>query len=1196
MIYDSPDAIYGHPAPQYLQVPSQHYQHMGVVQALAMQQPHEQIRYGEHIPQPQRVTQVTAGSFGAQGYGAAPAPPQVYHMGPQALSSGQQSYASSMHGFAQQAPTRMQANAHPQAMGSGGMMYPQPVVPPPPPAVTPSQVVIASSAVTGRMNYSEFPEFKCTPGLMAYMQFYRKWVTAYHSNKHFLEGNPGLQHQVLMSTLKTTQAQQFLATHTERLISLCSYPEIGPLLRSSTGKQSARSMGLQFAELERLKTQGCVVEPPRVQAPEQSPSKAPSSLPAHLVAAIHSTYKEDHSPGEKYPFIWAFLAIVEEEMCKPTPAEIKVWENNMFMGRSNIFDEVSSTETPQAFLDRIINTYAEFTRFAALQFNRSTRMDCLEVFLSGIPEDLSEEGNQVLQKINVDRTPLAEQLLAVAAGVTNLYSYQTWRSARKIVNGTTLETRRTNAPFPSQTSPRPDAPTGQRLPYGRYRKQAQNAALSLLASAGYDVQQLTEIPPPEAISAAGQASVPYPATIHPPRGGPPRDNRDKGRQGRPDRQPERQPNKGVDRQSEHPPGNRDARASGQPPPPQGKLCHYCKALGKRHDDHFTSQCRFKDLAVQLLQEADKSGRLPAKPSNQVVAPPPGPPPSKLAESPPRPSSHVSSAVLSTRSGRQGKEVRIPIPVIEESDSETEDEDRSGYAPRRVAFVSSACSLLLQTWQDKGPKPSANQGVEVDGSLDLFPALACSGVLTRSSAIGALSAQGKFPVASMAAPFGQGSLPCAQGDTPLFPFGQGSPCAQGNNTLAPVGQGLMMPLAQGALPMLQPSTPPPDALKGAAFTGHTMFTPQSLATLEPFQPLLAELVELKHVTEGNAQNSVVEAKLTSLGIEIARTVAGLCNKNVPSVSAGAVAETYTRDTRKIYPQSFSPVEKRGPEAAQNPSVQQKEKGLPATLSSEPPQASPEPSKPELIISDPSAASIDSRRASASQVDKSQVQSPLIKTRPKSFEIDESKLGPSLREWEFDYLHDQSKDVGNISQNKQLITLSSDAIPSSLPQVSVRELIDRYLLDLSGNLSYFAPKSQVGLLHGGDKHSDPKTMLDWGSNVYLVDDKFCRENGIPIFPTSIRLATSNAASTRLVGITPVITVSYGTAPDVFCTEHAFLVVPHVKNGPFRILIGNRDAMIHGGVHDMGAHTLSYRTKWSTMGLKSPMVSFPLISRRP
>ena len=127
-----------------------------------------------------------------------------------------------------------------------------------------------------------------------------------------------------MSTLKTTQAQQFLATHTERLISLCSYPEIGPLLRSSTGKQSARSMGLQFAELERLKTQGCVAEPPRVQAPEQSPNKAPSGLPAHLVAAIHSTYKEEHSPGEKYPFIWAFLAIVEEEMCKPTPAESKV--------------------------------------------------------------------------------------------------------------------------------------------------------------------------------------------------------------------------------------------------------------------------------------------------------------------------------------------------------------------------------------------------------------------------------------------------------------------------------------------------------------------------------------------------------------------------------------------------------------------------------------------------------------------------------------------------------------------------------------------------------------------------------------------------------------------------------------------------------------------------------------------------------
>ena len=81
---------------------------------------------------------------------------------------------------------------------------------------------------------------------------------------------------------------------------------------------------------------------------------------------------------------------------------------------------------------------------------------------------------------------------------------------------------------------------------------------------------------------------------------------------------------------------------------------------------------------------------------------------------------------------------------------------------------------------------------------------------------------------------------------------------------------------------------------------------------------------------------------------------------------------------------------------------------------------------------------------------------------------------------------------------------------------------------------------------------------------------KEKGIDIIPTSLRL-TFASSSTCLVGITPVLTLSYGSGPQAFTTRHAFLVVKHNPNGPFRVLIGNRDAIQFGGIQDLGANTL-------------------------
>ena len=66
------------------------------------------------------------------------------------------------------------------------------------------------------------------------------------------------------------------------------------------------------------------------------------------------------------------------------------------------------------------------------------------------------------------------------------------------------------------------------------------------------------------------------------------------------------------------------------------------------------------------------------------------------------------------------------------------------------------------------------------------------------------------------------------------------------------------------------------------------------------------------------------------------------------------------------------------------------------------------------------------------------------------------------------------------------IPSGSIPDSNSRVLTRDLIDRYVSDLSGKLSYLATSAQVGLVYNGVKHLEPKMMLDWGSNVCLVDD--------------------------------------------------------------------------------------------------------------
>jgi len=331
---------------------------------------------------------------------------------------------------------------------------------------------------------------------------------------------------------------------------------------------------------------------------------------------------------------------------------------------------------------------------------------------------------------------------------------------------------------------------------------------------------------------------------------------------------------------------------------------------------------------------------------------------------------------------------------------------------------------------------------------------------------------------------------------------------------------------------------------------------------------------------------------------------------PSTVAGAVAESFVKDPKKVFPESFVPKgvadvlrekkqidtgTKRGSEAPA-PAPLPVEVSPPQVSSVVPVLDQTEISKPQIVkqCAIPSEASlsrdlpgtsVDSRRSIAPRADISQVTQ---RKRPVSFEVIQEAIEP----WMI---------ISDISEKRDLhnpveTLLTVDALSSSMPQVDHCDLIDEYIHNLPGRLSYFAPDAQVGISYEGVKSSDPSIMLDLGSNVCLIDDKWCHEHNIPVYETSLSLNTSNAVSTSLVGITPPLAVCYGPPSHEVRTYHAFLVVRYRKKAPFRALIGNCDVMRFHGIQDLGTQTVSFRTEWDTKGVNSPLVTFPILARRP
>jgi hypothetical protein len=125
----------------------------------------------------------------------------------------------------------------------------------------------------------------------------------------------------------------------------------------------------------------------------------------------------------------------------------------------------------------------------------------------------------------------------------------------------------------------------------------------------------------------------------------------------------------------------------------------------------------------------------------------------------------------------------------------------------------------------------------------------------------------------------------------------------------------------------------------------------------------------------------------------------------------------------------------------------------------------------------------------------------------------------------------------------------------------------------------PAACIGVLSSSDlKVCAPRTLLDFGSDTFLMTSAVAETLGVPILPGPVRLRGSNGTS-NVLGSTPPLTLSYGSHPQELTTTHCFLVVD--SNPLFDILLGNADAEAFGAVHDTGERTLTLFPTWASTG---------------
>ena len=110
----------------------------------------------------------------------------------------------------------------------------------------------------------------------------------------------------------------------------------------------------------------------------------------------------------------------------------------------------------------------------------------------------------------------------------------------------------------------------------------------------------------------------------------------------------------------------------------------------------------------------------------------------------------------------------------------------------------------------------------------------------------------------------------------------------------------------------------------------------------------------------------------------------------------------------------------------------------------------------------------------------------------------------------------------------------------------------------------PAGCVGLIVNGQKKTIASTMLDGGSNCFILSSEAVEQLGVPTFHLPIPLSTS-AGSSTIKAITAPLMVSYGDEEADIQESHCFLVVDTKPGMCFHALLGNPDLQKYGAIHD-------------------------------
>jgi len=160
------------------------------------------------------------------------------------------------------------------------------------------------------------------------------------------------------------------------------------------------------------------------------------------------------------------------------------------------------------------------------------------------------------------------------------------------------------------------------------------------------------------------------------------------------------------------------------------------------------------------------------------------------------------------------------------------------------------------------------------------------------------------------------------------------------------------------------------------------------------------------------------------------------------------------------------------------------------------------------------------------------------------------------------------------------------------------IGDYFKSIPQELFYFLnshkPSECIGIVYNSVKHFSRRTMLDFGSNVFLITDVEATRIGIPILRHSIALNTANGSST-ILGVTPPLLISYGCIDRGLQSSHCMLVIKSTLSTCFDLLIGNPDCAEFRAIHDTGLGTLTL-SRLCPSAYHEPPVVLPVFSATP